>query len=138
LARSKAAETFFLGGKGLAVGGNNLSTEFSGSILDAGGSVNAVGGNFGKGGTGTLTLSGNNAYSGFTFVYTGTLRVTNPDGAALGTSIVQVAAGTPAKLCRHGQSGWQHRVRSSVRPDERLGRAHGVHAGRLRRSGAVF
>jgi len=43
-----------LGSRNLAVGGNNLSTEFSGRLRD-GGFVNATGGSLAKVGTGTLT-----------------------------------------------------------------------------------
>ena len=43
-------------------------------------------------GTGTLTLSGTNTYSGFTLLQTGTLSLAN--SSALGTSLLQTSAGT--------------------------------------------
>ena len=47
----------FLGGNNLSVGSNDLSTAFSGIIQGAGGSLTKIG-------TGTLTLSGANTYTG--------------------------------------------------------------------------
>jgi autotransporter-associated beta strand protein len=70
----------------LTIGGNNLSTIFSG-VIQAPGSVTKVG-------TGTLTLAGANTYTGFTTVTAGTLKVTNQSGSATGTGAVQVTAGT--------------------------------------------
>jgi autotransporter-associated beta strand protein len=70
----------------MSIGGNNLSTTFSGIIQDTG-SITKVG-------TGTLTLSGTNTYSGGTTVSAGTLVLTNTSGSATGTGAVQVSAGT--------------------------------------------
>ncbi len=70
----------------LSVGGNNLSTTFSGTIEDTG-SLTKVG-------TGTLTLSGSNTYTGGTAVSAGTLVVSNTSGSATGTGAVQVNTGT--------------------------------------------
>src|SRR4029077_19153580 len=79
------AGSFVLGANELTVGGNNLSTEVSGAISGFGGSLVKVG-------TGTLTLSGNNIYSGGATVAVGTLR-----GGASNTfspfSAVTVASG---------------------------------------------
>ena len=61
------AGTFLLGANELSVGGNNLSTDVSGVISGMGGSLVKVG-------TGTLTLSGTNTYTGATSVNAGTLR----------------------------------------------------------------
>jgi autotransporter-associated beta strand protein len=62
----------------LSIGGNNLSTTFTGTIQDTG-SVTKVG-------TGTLTLSGANLYTGGTTVSAGTLVVANQSGSATGTA----------------------------------------------------
>ena len=53
-----------------------------------------------KAGSGTLVLSGNNAYSGATLISAGTLSVTGTGGLASSTSAVQVGttAGSPAAL----------------------------------------
>jgi autotransporter-associated beta strand protein len=67
--------TVSLGANNLAVGGNNRSTTFSGTIAD-GGDAGGVGGSLTKTGTGTLTLSGANTYTGGTTVSQGALMVT--------------------------------------------------------------
>ena len=64
----EGAGTYFLGSKELIVGLNNLSTTVSGFIAGDGGSLVKVG-------TGTLTLTGNNLYSGGTTIEDGTLVV---------------------------------------------------------------
>jgi autotransporter-associated beta strand protein len=63
----------YLGFNNLAVGGNNLSTTFSG-VLQDGGFSGGSGGSLTKEGTGVLTLSGNNIYTGATTVSAGTLQ----------------------------------------------------------------
>src|SRR5579864_5227226 len=63
----EGAGTVFLGAKTLTVGGNDLSTAFSGVIKD-GGLFGGTGGSLTKTGTGTLTLAGTNAYTGATTV----------------------------------------------------------------------
>jgi autotransporter-associated beta strand protein len=64
--------TYFLGSNALIVGGNNLSTTVAGTISD-GGASGGTGGSLVKVGTGTLTLSGINSYTGATIVNGGTL-----------------------------------------------------------------
>src|SRR5438874_5423368 len=69
----------------LTVGGNNSSTAFSGIAQNGSGTVALT-----KTGTGTLTLSGANTYSGATTVTAGTLLVNGVQGA----SPVSVNGGT--------------------------------------------
>ncbi len=73
-----------LGNNNLAIGTNHLSTLFSGSIASAG-SITKVG-------TGTLTLTGVNTYSGGTRVERGILKVSG--SGTLGSGTTTVAAGT--------------------------------------------
>jgi autotransporter-associated beta strand protein len=70
----------FLGANNLKVGSNNLSTTFSGVIQDGG-----TGGSLTKIGTGTLTLSGTNTYTGNTNVNHGVLQV---DGSITSNTFV--------------------------------------------------
>jgi fibronectin-binding autotransporter adhesin len=72
------------------VGGNGLSTVFSGIIKEGG----ASGGSVAKTGPGTLTLSGASIYTGGTIVSQGSLVVANTSGSATGTGAVSVNAGT--------------------------------------------
>lgn len=60
--------TYLLGANELTVGSNGLSTEVGGVISGTGGSLNKVG-------TGTLTLSGVNSFTGGTTVAGGTLSI---------------------------------------------------------------
>jgi autotransporter-associated beta strand protein len=83
----------FLGSRNLSIGSNNQGTTFSGIIQDGG----ADGGRHGtatKVGSGTLTLTGLNTYTGGTVVEEGTLLVKTAKGSATGPGPVQVNAGT--------------------------------------------
>jgi autotransporter-associated beta strand protein len=83
----------FLGQATLGIGNRNLDTEFSGLLQD-GGAFGGSGGSLIKTGTGKLTLSGANTYTGGTIVNAGTLIVSNKTGSGTGTGTVQVQAGT--------------------------------------------
>jgi autotransporter-associated beta strand protein len=76
----EGAGTFSLGSNQLTVGSNNLSTEVSGVIRGSGGSLIKVG-------TGTLTLSGTNSYTGATVVAGGTLSVTGDISSSSGVLV---------------------------------------------------
>ncbi|HEY1771147.1 MAG TPA: autotransporter-associated beta strand repeat-containing protein [Chthoniobacterales bacterium] len=75
-----------LGENTLTIGSNNQSTAFSGVIQGTGGVT--------KSGSGTLTLSGNNTYTGPTAVKAGVLVTNNKQGSATGSGSVNVNAGT--------------------------------------------
>ncbi|HEY3602194.1 MAG TPA: autotransporter-associated beta strand repeat-containing protein [Chthoniobacterales bacterium] len=76
----------FLNQHSLTIGGNNLSTNFSGVVQGNGSLV--------KTGTETLTLGGANLYLGGTTVTQGTLTVSNTTGSGTGIAPVSVNAGT--------------------------------------------
>jgi autotransporter-associated beta strand protein len=90
------AGTVYLGADQLTVGSNNLSTNVSGVISDCGPSGTACespgasGGSLVKIGTGTLTLSGANTYSGGTVIDAGTLTFSGAGllGATTGTTTI--------------------------------------------------
>lgn len=76
----------FLGANSLSIGSNDLSTTFSGLIQGTGSVV--------KLGTGTLSLSGANTYTGGTIVSSGILLAKNVTGSGTGTGAVSINAGT--------------------------------------------
>ncbi|RZL86639.1 MAG: autotransporter outer membrane beta-barrel domain-containing protein, partial [Variovorax sp.] len=81
------AGSFVLGRNELTVGGNNLSSEVSGNISGIGGSLIKVG-------TGTLTLSGFNTYTGTTNVNAGTLSVIGSSAKLFGGPIAVLGGAT--------------------------------------------
>jgi autotransporter-associated beta strand protein len=95
----EGAGTYQLGSKALTVGLNNLSTEVSGTIVD-GGFSGGAGGALIKVGTGTLTLTGANTYSGGTSFNGGILAV-NTD-SNLGTGPLSFNGGTLEALAASG------------------------------------
>lgn len=87
----EGAGRFYLGGKTLTVGGNNLSTTVSGIIADGGSTpFGGTGAALVKTGTGALTLAGTNTYTGATTVNDGALVV---DGSIAASSGVTVDSG---------------------------------------------
>jgi autotransporter-associated beta strand protein len=81
----------FLGDLNLTVGSNNRSTVFSGVLRDGqSDGSGATGGSLIKIGSGTLTLSGTNLYTGGTRVDAGRLMANNAGGSATGTNFVMV------------------------------------------------
>jgi uncharacterized protein with beta-barrel porin domain len=83
------AGNYFLGANALTVGSDNLSTTVSGVISD-GGIGGGTGGALVKVGTGALTLSGTDTYTGATTVNGGTLEV---DGSIATSSLATVNNG---------------------------------------------
>ncbi len=79
----------------IRVGANNASTEFSGLIEGAG--------SLGKTGTGTMTISGANTFTGRTWVEQGTLLLTN--SKALGKSNVELSSGFDLNGLNHTFGG---------------------------------
>jgi autotransporter-associated beta strand protein len=90
---------FYLGARQVTVGVNNLSTTVSGLIADCSGTIpicqsGAVGGMLVKAGTGTLTLTGANTYSGGTMVSDGTLLISGAGTLGASSGTTNVAGGT--------------------------------------------
>jgi fibronectin-binding autotransporter adhesin len=71
------------------VGGVNTNSVFNGLIYDGGAAATALVFT----GPGTLTLAGNNTYSGGTTVNAGTLYVNNPAGNGAGSGVVTINRG---------------------------------------------
>jgi autotransporter-associated beta strand protein len=95
----EGAGTYFLGANALTVGLNNLNTEVSGTIED-GGDNGGTGGSLIKVGTGTLTLSGANTYSGGSNFNGGILAVSSDSN--LGTGPLSFDGGTLQALAGGG------------------------------------
>jgi autotransporter-associated beta strand protein len=83
----------FLGANNLSIGSNGRSAVFSGVIQD-GGANGGTGGSLTKTGSGTLTLSNANFYTGGTIVSKGSLIMKNTTGSATGPGAVHVNGGT--------------------------------------------
>ena len=83
----------FLGAVNLTVGSNDLSTAILGVIQD-GGQNGGTGGSLTKVGSGTLTLTKSNTYTGGTIVNEGVLLLRNTAGSGTGPGAVQVNGGT--------------------------------------------
>ncbi len=106
-----------LGTKDLTIGGNNTSDNFAGILSGMG--------SFSKIGAGTLTLSGENTYSGPTSIAAGTLAVTG----SLGATAVTVSS--PATLSGSGNiggdvsiaSGAHHALAVAATPGAQVARA---------------
>ena len=81
-----SASTVQLNTHQLVIGGNGLSTTYSGGIIGGGSLV--------KTGSGTLILTGSSVYRGGTTITGGTLIVQARTGSATGTGAVNVTAGT--------------------------------------------
>jgi len=74
------------GSQSLTIGSNDLSTTFSG-VIQGTGSIT-------KNGSGNLTLTGTNFYTGGTIVSGGILLANNANGSGTGSGPVRVTAGT--------------------------------------------
>ena len=89
----EGAGTYNLGNNQFTVGGNNLSMIVSGTIND-GGSSGGTGAWLIKEGTGTLTLSGVNTYTGLTVLNQGTILMAGAGTLGASTAQLQVSGGT--------------------------------------------
>ena len=80
-----------MGSKTLTIGATNLDSTFGGVIQDGPTGANA---RLVKEGTGTLTLTGANTYTGGTTINAGILLANSTTGSTTGSGAVQVNAGT--------------------------------------------
>ena len=111
------AGDYYLGGNQLTVGGNNLSTEVSGTINDGpspfacGCGPPGTGASLVKVGTGTLILSGVNTYTGPTIVDGGMLAIaaTGSITSDVTNNALFLNAGRPDRQPDQHRHGGQHR-----------------------------
>jgi fibronectin-binding autotransporter adhesin len=96
----EGAGNYYLGSNQLAVGRNNISTKVSGVISDCGhpnvsglmcANPSATGGSLVKLGTGTLTLSGANTYTGGTVVRAGKLQLSGAGSLGSTSGSIMIA-----------------------------------------------
>jgi autotransporter-associated beta strand protein len=99
------------------VGGNDQSTEFDGTIADGAGTVALT-----KAGTGTLTLAGNDTYSGGTAVNLGQLNVT---GSVANSSVTVASDGTLSG------TGWTGNVTADGMVSPGIGGVGALHTGNV-------
>jgi autotransporter-associated beta strand protein len=88
----EGAGTYNLGSKTLTVGGNDLSTEVSGTMAD-GGENGGTGASLIKVGTGQVILSGLNTYTGRTTVAGGVLSVSSDANLGVSVGGIRLAGG---------------------------------------------
>jgi len=89
-----------VGAGNITVGNNNASSTFGGVIKNTGGMLALT-----KTGTGTLTLSGNNTFTGDVTVPSGSLRITNSNALGAGTKTIWVCEGTSGNSQFHLDGG---------------------------------
>jgi autotransporter-associated beta strand protein len=113
----------YLGGNRLTTGANDRNTTISALISD-GGMAFGTGGSLKKVGTGDLTLTFANTYTGGTQIERGRLTVKNSMGSATGTGPVEVDGGA---LAGNGTIGGSVTVGAGIGPDAVI--APGVNGG---------
>ena len=82
------------------IGVDNGSSTFDGVIADR-----SAAGNLRKEGTGTITLTGNNTFTGSVNIIAGNLRITRSSGLGTGTKTVTINSGTNKLLELDGTNG---------------------------------
>ncbi len=83
------------GAASLTLGANGANSTFTGTITDGSAPISII-----QAGSGTLTLTGNNSYSGKTWLEAGTLAVGSAN--ALGTSTLDMSPGTTLQFLGSG------------------------------------